>query len=173
MATRNDKEPPTIQAKLGFADNDLKTSTHDEILLALDENLETVCTQMLGIKRHDPPCPPMTIDKRTWEYAVLSGKYTVGFVDLMAVVSWEYELIAVGMSDDQKLCAIPRRQDTLYFEIKSTIPSLGELVRQIRFYQSYVGNSKKHIFVVVSPDTRWRDALESQGIRFIAYPFEI
>ena len=54
----------------------------------------------------------------------------------------------------------------VYFEVKATLPSAGELIRQIRMYQEYVQGE----WVVVSPDDRHRSILESQGIRFYPAP---
>jgi len=50
----------------------------------------------------------------------------------------------------------------VYFEVKATLSSAGELIRQIRMYQEYVQGE----WVVVSPDNRHRGLLESQGILF-------
>ena len=50
-------------------------------------------------------------------------------------------------------------------EIKTAIPSLGELVRQIRMYQTYL----KVKFIIVCPDDRFAEPLRSQGIHFYKY----
>jgi hypothetical protein len=58
------------------------------------------------------------------------------------------------------------KETIINFEIKSSIPSIGELIRQIRMYQTY----QKGRYVVVSPDARWERMLDSQRIGFIACP---
>ena len=63
------------------------------------------------------------------------------------------------MSDQWKLLPV-------YFEVKATLPSAGELIRQIRMYQEYVQGE----WVVISPDDRHRRILESQGIQFYQAP---
>ena len=115
-----------------------------------------------------------------WEKPIISnGKYTIGFVDLATTLYWSPELHMCGLNDlptgyfidpDQivELSWQARYSKNLsfYFECKSAIPSLGEVVRQIRFYQTYL---RGH-YVVVCPDARWEQPLLSQGIDFIHYP---
>jgi hypothetical protein len=60
-------------------------------------------------------------------------------------------------------------QHKVFFEVKTTIPSLGELIRQIRMYQEY----ENGIWVVVSPDDTHSSRLEKQGIKFIKYEPEL
>jgi hypothetical protein len=45
--------------------------------------------------------------------------------------------------------------------------SLGDLIRQIRYYQGFLPSL--HGFVVVSPDTRLRAQIETQHIGFYEY----
>jgi hypothetical protein len=52
-----------------------------------------------------------------------------------------------------------------WFEVKTTIPSLGELIRQIRLYQSYVNGT----WFVVCGDNKFESQLKNQGIGFIQY----
>jgi len=52
------------------------------------------------------------------------------------------------------------------FEVKTVIPSLGELIRQIKMYRAY----DKSKFFVVSPDDRFVKVLNEQGIGFLKYP---
>ena len=51
------------------------------------------------------------------------------------------------------------------FEVKSKIPSLGEIVRQIRTYEEH----GKAQWFVVCPDDRCAAPLEQQGIHFLKY----
>lgn len=51
------------------------------------------------------------------------------------------------------------------FEVKTKIPSLGELFRQIRMYQEYTSDP----FVIVSPDDRYQQQIEAQGLKFVKY----
>lgn len=51
----------------------------------------------------------------------------------------------------------------LLFEVKTSISSLGELIRQIRLYQTYTDSP----FIVVCPDARFAEPILSQGIGFL------
>jgi hypothetical protein len=52
-------------------------------------------------------------------------------------------------------------------EVKPEIRSLGEVIRQIRMYESHCPDAK---FYICCPDPRFKPALESQGIGFIQSP---
>jgi hypothetical protein len=73
------------------------------------------------------------------EWAVTDRNFIVGFVDIY-------------------LCGIA-------VEVKSKIPVVGDLIRQINFYRKYIGAQ----WLVVSPDDRFVDLLKSQGIKFFKY----
>jgi len=56
------------------------------------------------------------------------------------------------------------RKNTVYnIEVKPTIKSFGETMRQINTYRSCVCG----VFAIYSPDTKFKTAFESQGVRFI------
>jgi len=62
------------------------------------------------------------------------------------------------------------RNTSLLIEAKAEIPSLGELIRQIRMYQDgRSGLYGDHVWVVISPDDRFASKLEEQYIRFLKY----
>lgn len=54
----------------------------------------------------------------------------------------------------------------VYFEAKVTIPSQGELFRQLRYYQTY----QPGIYVVVSSDDTYAETIRKQGIKFVKCP---
>lgn len=56
--------------------------------------------------------------------------------------------------------------DRFYIEVKSYIKSFGELLRQINTYKTYEKYGK---YVVVSPDDRFVELIESQDIKFLKY----
>jgi hypothetical protein len=112
------------------------------------------------------------------EHLLTAGRgYALGFIDLVATVTYP----CYGWNWDTNLPRIKNR--TTYrmaaFEAKLSIPSLGELLRQLRFYEEHFGSyrpefphgdSLKMPFVVVSSDTRYRTAIEEQGFHFWAVP---
>lgn len=128
-----------------------------------------------------PECPGRKVLERLWEMPISNRGYTIGFVDMK--VSYEAPSIEgrgyvdrpsysekhhYELANEHKAApqwAVEWQKAAYCFEVKSTIPSMGELIRQIRLYQQY----EQTPFVVVAPDTRFRSALEGQGIRFVQY----
>lgn len=155
-----------------------------------------------------PPYPgfldPELIEQPEWEHPILSGKYTVGFVDmkvwtygyprlLFTNISGAKNVVDVGTiarklpKEDEvhsignsiytpcmdiaewgwpSLHADWAREVNILFEIKPSIPSVGELIRQIQMYKTYESGH----YVVVSPDDRWAEILKQQGINLAKCP---
>lgn len=108
-----------------------------------------------------------------WEQPILNGNYTVGFCDMLVElrVSRENSKIIFDSNSKKIIKAEEQYENySLWFEIKPEIRSLGELMRQIRMYQSYTEFQQ---WFVVSPDTRFRSPIEKQGIGFIEAPRKI
>ena len=51
-------------------------------------------------------------------------------------------------------------------DAKSTIPSLGQLIRDLNTYRTW----RSWPFVVVSPEARFANAIADEGFGFIQYP---
>lgn len=180
----------TIQQKFGFRDEDLKKPDHDTMMLWLHANAEHVTNAVFWkdwteddlnfpdpwgyeyskITYHVPPRiasiekRPLSVKRKVWEYAIMSGRYCIGFVD-MAVWYGEEHISVNRETSEFTRNEMSTSSPQVHFEIKTTIPSLGELIRQIRMYQQYT----RAQFVVISPDDHFADALESQGIHFYKY----
>jgi hypothetical protein len=153
---------PTYIEALTFQDPDLTTPEHDEIMCWLDEQMTQVVWTLFGVE-------PTAISK-TWEYPVMHrthgyngniNKSKVGHVDML--VRFKY------LEDKHE------RTETVIFEVKPKIQSLGELLRQIRHYQTYLKEEQhdlswcgdQYFYVVVSKDDRFVSQLESQDVGFI------
>jgi hypothetical protein len=131
-----------------------------------------------------PQRPLFAVDKVVWELPLQTdSKFLVGFVDLyvevrqpqLALTGYTYADGCTGLAgyrhapDPRTLRAVVSDHwppMPVYFEVKATLPSAGELLRQIRMYQEYVQGE----WVVVSPDDRHRRILASQGIQFYQAP---
>ncbi|MBE9570352.1 MAG: hypothetical protein IMF11_06990 [Proteobacteria bacterium] len=257
----------TIQQRFGFADGDLKTPKHDEIMLWLDKKVDECLPLWLGIgpkwtnrdvadvtKRIEqlqsarlaelnseleqvskgeslgplpsrlaigrelspgeiqewkdsrkqertrelklkvesvskwksypplPERPEITGISKKWEKPITTGgstyysdrasnKYVVGFVDLAVSCkiphidlenAWESRV----PDDWQPTWTIySHEKTTIYFEVKTEIKSLGELIRQINMYREYASGQ----FFVVSPDDQYAEILREQRIGLIKY----
>lgn len=185
----------TIQQRLGFMDNDLKSSKHDEIMLWLDHVVENHFNQLITFQREWkskefyvmengkeiqdsqreiffkdlelPEKPDLEVVKQIWEYPITKGRdsYIVGFADMRVDY---YDSSLTYYVNEDKFQIYNKEKKSVFFEAKSEIPSLGELIRQIRMYQTYTVGK----WFVVSPDSKFDSALEKQNIYFIKYETE-
>ena len=173
----------TIQQKFGFKDEDLRTPGHDEIMLWLNGHISDVVSslslrnewdpfdiddlnQELGLDISADNLParnPIEVTRTTWEAPVKSGKYVVGFIDLQVRCIWD----GLSWCVKTKEWSLDRVSYPwlIHFEVKTLIPSLGELIRQIQLYKEYQGG----LYIVVSPDARFVDILKEQKIGFYHY----
>lgn len=182
-------KPETLRQRFGFMDEDNKTQKHDEIMLWLDKGVQNIIDSLFNKNwsqetrtwgqsqvdyyndrhrdsREMPPFPPRNFPvlKKDWEYVLKNkSKDPIGFIDMVVEIhyphltlnerDWRWDLI----DNSIRVC----------FEVKSAISSLGELIRQVRMYQSYFDTT----YIVVSPDDRFAGTLKEQGIQFIKYPY--
>lgn len=185
----------TMAQRFGFADPDLTTPAHDSLLMWLSENIEEIIQLEAGqmtreIFRHrngawrpisqndltqqecsevdkHPLGETIFHVKQIWECPILDRSYTIGFCDMKVIVTREIENGTIDI--DYSGVKVSDRKETAdkWMEIKPSIPSVGELIRQLRMYQTYTSGDK---WFVVSPDTRFRSQIESQGFGFIEAP---
>lgn len=66
---------------------------------------------------------------------------------------------------------VDRVPTVVNFEVRPAIPSLVELIREVKTHRTYddAREDAEKIYAVVSPDDRYAQVLESQGILFIKY----
>ena len=150
----------TLQQRMGFADPDLATPKHDALMVELDSNIKHYLStinlaQFAGFKDVEITDE---IRRVTWEMAVTNhNRYVLGFTDLA--------VCAVGTTRTDAY----RFDVWFYFEVKPVIASVGEVIRQIRHYQTGV-RSGFELWVIASPDDRFRSVIEAQGIGFVQLP---
>ena len=116
-----------------------------------------------------PMRPPCTIEARTSEYPVKDRTAVVGFVDFYAKIgrpSAYLDGANEGASPFAPSWRISYGRMTLLFEAKTETPSFGELMRQINHYRAYETQGQ---FYVISPDDRFKTALESENVGFVKY----
>ena len=124
-------------------------------------------TDELEILTHHPLGKPKFTITKTWECPILDKSYTIGFCDMMINIRRSCSNTYVRLGFEEPDVRDTEESLRWWLEIKPSIPSIGELVRQLRMYQSYTGGDK---WFVVSPDTRYRTQIEGQGFGFIAVP---
>jgi hypothetical protein len=130
--------------------------------------------------------------RKIWEYTITtqgsyqngnSSKFTVGFIDYAVTVKYpRYEPRVGGITytwnqaykkyENFDIVKVPyiyyqKEEMNLFFEVKTEIKSIGELIRQINHYRAYAFG----IYTVVSPeqDETKINVLESQNIKHIRY----
>lgn len=133
-----------------MADEDLRTPGHDAIMVWLHENVAEVMNGIYAQFNRSAdmgPCPIFTSDDIhvTWEQPIRSGNI-VGYVDMLAAT---------------------KNNGKVSFEVKTSIKSIGETIRQINTYRTYL---RDQIFCIVSPDDRFIKILKSQNILFVKAP---
>lgn len=147
--------------KLGFSDSDKKKSKHDKIQTWVYNNIDKVIAETIS-KETDKP---YVIKKVKWEHQIVyestnkTYKSVVGFVDILVIVSGEFY--------DHKENVVFNEEREIFIEVKTEIPSLGELIRQMRAYQSY--GSWNTRYLIVSPDDSHAIMLNKQGFMFYKY----
>ncbi|MGV1049169.1 MAG: hypothetical protein ACOYD4_11675 [Solirubrobacterales bacterium] len=182
MAQKGDvmesKKATTMSQRFGFMDSELKTPRHDELMVWLDANIKAILRPRVIEPKPYYSDGVATWGERlfqvVWEKPVMSNQYMVGFADMYVMAGHRAEkpvVCAYGNSDRAQfqigdlVWARDRsgRAALYWFEVKPSIPSAGEAIRQIRMYQQYTNG---HWFIV-SPDERCRESIERQGIGFI------
>src|SRR5882724_8733390 len=119
----------------------------------------------------EPPPRKLVIKKKIWESPIVTEKgFAVGFADMEVLVQLQDSLsceYAVNFNQEDGLpeWCCKTSAESVVFEAKTSIRSVGELIRQIRLYQEY----RKGHYIVVSPDDRFADVLRGQGIQFVKY----
>lgn len=144
-----DRSQKANEKSTDFFDKDIHTDKHDEIMIWLDSNVHSLLSRK-GQK----------VLEKTWEQPIIRGHQ-------------QYKTI-VGYADMRVFAEGPDPLDSQYskrfayiFEVKSKIKNIGEVIRQIRQYQTFV---RDYIFVVVCPDDKFAGILRDQGIGFIKCP---
>lgn len=142
----------TLQEKMGFMDRDLGSPVHDEMVVwAMSEVPKVLMKKYPQIAEFSIKLEhPVFASGSSYSY-----KQIVGFLDIFISV----KKFTKPMDNCPGLWGV---------EVKPSIPSLGELIRQINTYKAHRG-SMETVFIVVSPDDKWKELLISQGIGFIKY----
>ena len=141
----------TLLEQLGFVDIDKKNLNHDKIQTWVYDNFETVFYDLFSKDN------PIKIAKKIWEFDIskiaYNGVQIVGFIDLVFECDYIKEYT----------------KRNVYVEIKTAIPSVGELLRQLKAYKTYLGLHYTDKFIVVCPDDTYEKIIKEQGYFFYKY----
>lgn len=147
--------------KLGFSETDKKNPKHDTIQTWVYENIKQIICETVMKDSSDP----YEIGETKWEHQVSHqnsySKMIVGFIDIMVHLKGKfYDKNSLNYDHLESV-------KTIFIEVKTEIPSLGELIRQMRAYEFYQGDSTSYL--IVSPDDSYKKILNEQGFYFYKY----
>lgn len=125
------------------------------------------------------PRPKPHVVKRTWEYPlhVHTGynnaiSRPVGFGDLLFMYAiprpkptYNYDTYHSQRGHEVTGYEIAWERHAVLLEVKSTLPTLGELLRQLNLYAT----AFSHPQAVIAPDDAYATILREQGYGFIKY----
>ena len=148
--------------RLGFSDKDKKESKHDIIQTWAYENIEKIISETV-MKNNEKP---YKVFQPHWESPVVQSngygsKFVIGFVDLYVNIQGQHYFNDSKQFEDVKW--------QVFIEIKTQIPNLGELIRQMKTYQAYEGIGKFTHYMIIAPDDRFKKILNEQGFWFYKY----
>lgn len=184
----------TLLSKLGFEDDDFKNPKHDDIVLWATKYAQTIIDLTVNVNirekykdeyeavyewdkhllRHLTGNPPIgqrkiigiNLFNCVWEHPIKAkNNYIVGFADLHYKSKLIYEMTNFDTGRKKEETTVFDTYFDVFFEIKTSIRSAGELIRQIRTYQTYT----QGYWIVVSPDNKYEQLLTEQGIYFYKY----
>jgi hypothetical protein len=123
-------------------DGELSTPQHDELVLQLLNPKNAVKMYSLIL---DEEVDEYRMNIQSELPITTKTEYIIGYIDVV---------LEAG-----------RTNPNIFVEAKPKIKSFGETLRQIRTYMNYRNFNVR--YVIYSPDTRFKAAFESQGIRFV------
>lgn len=149
-----------VEEKVGYRHYDSKPMHIEEFDLRYGLNEETY------------PRVTVSVNKKIWECPITDKSYTIGFADMLCRAEGQWGELQYSV-ESGKLSLTHYRDARLFFEVKPTIASLGEVIRQVRMYETYTsplltfGRGDYARWFIVSPDTRFKTQIESQDIGFV------
>ena len=145
---------------MGFSEKDKKNSKHDIIQKWTYDNIESILSNTIMA---DNPYP-FKVSTKKWEHQIIfqNGNYKaiIGYIDLLVKVDGKFYFPRCKEYDFDTL--------NLFIEVKTQIPSVGELIRQMRAYQTY-DSGYLNKYLVVAPDDSHQELLREQGFWFYKY----
>jgi hypothetical protein len=159
--------PKMLSLGLGV-DDEMPTEKHDALCEWVHDNASAVCDLLAGqmaqaVRRSGhgvaDDCEHLSVGSVDWEVVLTNDRhFEIGFVDIAIRTRSGFD------GRDCNYCDI-------FAEVKPEIRSLGALLRQLQLYRNHAKRasiSGPWVLGVVSPDTRHRERIESQGFFFIS-----
>ncbi len=164
-----------------MTNDDLKSPLHDEIMLWLDKNAERlllekppefyagrIMAETHGWEHARGKIVAAMLENKKWQQPIRNeDRAIIGFVDMVCTMRCDLELPEYYKERSRGKPEVPRGILNCCVMVRPSIPSLSQLFREINTCKVYLEPPTQ--FYVVSPDDRYSDILESQGIMFIKY----
>ena len=173
--------------QLGFWDDEISLHSHDDLQQWCYKNAQLVLTAALNYSpewttgdtyyydkrgqgrrpksfegwRQLPAKPQLRINKVILEKTLIDSKFRyLGFADLAV----QYQSARLSMTEGYA-CSLEVSGEEALIEVKTSMGTLGELLRQLRLYaEAQIGK-----IVVVSSDDKYAQVLREQGFAFYKY----
>jgi hypothetical protein len=133
-------------------DNQLKTPEHDRLMcMLLDESIKDLICKMYN-------CEPGNENAMKLEVPIFNGpnKFLIGIIDAVyygrADVIWD--------DGKKRKCGI-----AIPIEIKPHILSIGDTLRQLNIYKSYLNDHEE--ILLITQDEQYREIFESQDFKYM------
>ena len=151
--------------------HDLHVEIHDaikcEMMLFRNEQVDGLIQRLNRIKVEKPPIKFKSKDTAdiTLEFAITNPKtnFVIGYADIAFKCKCGVKCIE-GSNPYNIKYELNYSTVRHFIEVKPRIQSFGELLRQIRTYETITGEDR---WYVACPDTRFKDDLEDDGVKFI------
>ena len=143
-----------------------KVQTNNSLIKLLKEQLELIPNFEIAAQRFDTRKFLMETLKVKTEVPIKNHDFIIGYWDV--VISSDISNFDILSLDDFPLHVHFETFDPIFIECKPQIDSFGATIRQINTYREYLPPWKTPNIVLFSPDLRFKDAFESQGIRVIS-----
>lgn len=122
------------------------------------------------------PKPAPRILKKEWEYPLVPGRgpaagggygyrAPVGYGDVLLVFMAPLASPSYDRNDEIEGFHVAECPAELLIEVKTELPTLGELLRQLKLYGTVFRGQQ----AVVAPDARYAEILREQGFGFMLY----
>jgi hypothetical protein len=150
--------------KMGFIDSD-RNKTHDDLQVEILSNPEKIIKSILKIEPKDLKILKIFLEQPV----VTKTDFIVGYVD--CVISFNFKTGQTRLHHETNEPYEFTTSSVAVIEIKTKIDSFGDTLRQINTYKTYSHITKNRflqeaIFIVASPDEKFKLQFESQDIRF-------
>jgi len=166
-----------LENTLKIDDTQLKTPLHDKLCLYVDEYINDI----LNIKKRWPvdgfekELFLSEYDRRKlcyfvwqdfpkvellWEEPIKNNGFVIGIPDFTFTAS--VKLMRTIKGEDGRIVV----GDKFYgiIEVKPKIQSIGETMRQLKIYKSYLNRNREHQIYLVTLEPKYKKLFEKQGI---------